>query len=186
MMKETKYKDYYITENGQVWSKKSNKFLKQSIGRAGYFRVTILNEEGKSIGVNVHRLIAEAFIPNPNPKYKTQVNHIDENKLNNNISNLEWVTPKENANHATRNERISKKMKKIFQNTEIKRGKHPEAISIIMCDPNTHEEIKKFNSIADACDFLNKYPNAQPNISAVLNGRRKTAYKYFWKKGLNE
>lgn len=182
-MKETKYKGYYITEEGQVWSEKSHKFLTQSIGRGGYYRVSIKNEDGSKSSVNVHRLIAEAFIPNSDPENKTQVNHIDENKLNNNINNLEWTTPKENANHATRNKRISEKNKEIFKNTEIKGGRHPEAVPVIMCDPRTHEEIKKFDSIADACHYLEKYPLAQPNISAVLNGRRKTAYKYFWKKG---
>lgn len=183
LIKETKYKGYYITEDGQVWSEKSHKFLSQSIGRGGYYRVSIKDENGNKLSANIHRLIAEAFIPNPDPGHKTQVNHIDENKLNNNINNLEWVTPKENANHATRNKRISEKNKEIFKNKDVKGGNHPKAIPVIMCDPRTHEEIKKFDSIADACYYLGKYPSAQPNISAVMNGRRKTAYKYFWKKG---
>jgi len=178
-MKETKYLGYFATEDGQIWSEKSHKFLSQSL-RGSYLKVSLFID-GKRISENVHRLIAETFIPNPNNL--PQVNHIDENKLNNNVNNLEWVSACENANHATRNKRISETNKKLFANTEIKRGKHPESISIAMCDPLTKEIIQEFDSIASACDFLNRAPSsAQPNISAVLNGRRKTAYKYFWKK----
>lgn len=178
-MKETKYKGYYVTEDGQVWSEKSHKFLSQSM-RGLYLRVN-LYIDGETKTVPVHRLVAETFIPNPNNL--PCVNHIDENKLNNSVENLEWVTVLQNANHGTRNQRISEINKEIFKDTEIKRGKHPEAIKIIMCDPITLQEIQVFDSIGDACDFLNKnYSSAQPNISAVLNGRKKTAYKYFWKK----
>lgn len=50
----------------------------------------------------VHRLVAETWIPNPNPNYYTQVNHIDGNKDNNSVENLEWVTPSQNTRHAWR------------------------------------------------------------------------------------
>ena len=178
-MKETQYKDYYVTEDGQVWSEKSHKFLSQSM-RGAYLRVNLFID-GEIKSISVHRLVAETFIPNPNNL--PLVNHIDENKLNNSVENLEWVSAQQNANYGTRNEKISQVNKEIFKNTEIKRGKHPEAIKIAMCDPMTHKIIQTFDSIGDACDFLNKqYSSAQPNISAVLNGRKKTAYKFFWEK----
>ena len=177
-MKETKYKGYFATEDGQIWSEKSHKFLSQSI-RSGYYKVTLFLD-GEKKTFSVHRLIAETFIPNP--KNLPMVNHKDENKLNNNIDNLEWVTALQNANYGSRNERISQTNKELFKDTKIKRGNHSEAIQVAMCDPKTQEIIQIFDSIASACDFLGKYPNGQPNISAVLNGRRKTAYKYFWKK----
>jgi len=57
----------------------------------------------------VHRIIAATFVPNPDPEHKTQVNHIDEDKTNNHAENLEWVTPKENANYGTKNQRVAEK-----------------------------------------------------------------------------
>ena len=57
------------------------------------------------------RLVAAAFIPNPDPKNKIQVNHIDENPLNNLPDNLEWTTPQENVNHGTHNKRVGKATK---------------------------------------------------------------------------
>lgn len=63
----------------------------------GYFRLN-LYKKGKKKAFRVHRLLAMAFIPNP--ECKSQINHKDGNKSNNDLSNLEWVTPKENVNHA--------------------------------------------------------------------------------------
>ena len=177
-MKETKYSKYYATEDGKIWSEKSHKFLSQSL-RGEYLKVSLF-VDGEIKTESVHRLIAETFIPNPNNL--PMVNHKDENKLNNNVDNLEWVSAETNCNYGNRNNKISKTNKEKFKDTEIKRGKHPEAIQIAMCDPQTQEIIQIFDSIASACEFLDKYPSGQPNISAVLNGRRKTAYNYFWKK----
>lgn len=79
--------------------------MKPSTNIAGYLQIN-LNSEGNLKNYKIHRLVAEAFIPNP--ENKPQVNHIDEDKTNNLASNLEWVTAKENNNHGTRNCRISK------------------------------------------------------------------------------
>jgi hypothetical protein len=70
------------------------------IGRGGYYQVS-LTKNNKQNTYYLHRLLAEAFLPNP--ENKPQVNHIDGNKLNNSISNLEWVSIKENAIHAHKN-----------------------------------------------------------------------------------
>lgn len=73
--------------------------LKPRISTQGYIMVG-LRKNDKTFNASVHRLIAEAFIPNPENKKK--VNHIDGNKQNNSIDNLEWCTPSENMQHAYR------------------------------------------------------------------------------------
>ena len=92
-------KDYEISKEGKIYSLKNNK-RKEIIGfidKYGYRRV-LLYENGKRKRYFVHRLVATKYIPNP--ENKTQVNHKDGNKLNNSVENLEWVTPKENIQHA--------------------------------------------------------------------------------------
>ena len=97
---------YAITRDGQVWSYKRKKFLKPGLTKDGYHRVSLC-KNGKGKNYLIHRLVAEAYIPNPN-NYP-QVNHRDENKQNNCASNLEWCDAKYNANYGTRTERAAKK-----------------------------------------------------------------------------
>ena len=87
---------HYITTGKSVYR----------INNSGYHRVTAQYENGVRRDVLAHRLVAEAFIPNP--KNKKEVNHIDGNKLNNNPSNLEWCTHKENMQHASKLKLIGK------------------------------------------------------------------------------
>ena len=86
---------YIIYSDGSIWSIRRNKFLKPSIEKSGYARICI--------GINkktyrIHRLVAEAFIPNPN--YLPEVNHINKNKSDNRIENLEWCTHRQNIEHS--------------------------------------------------------------------------------------
>ncbi len=96
------YPDYYITEDGQVISHKYKKPRALKAGKLNngsqiYLSVT-LRKDNKSHQKLVHRLVAEAYIPNP--ENKPQVNHKDRNTTNNNVENLEWTTPQENSSHA--------------------------------------------------------------------------------------
>lgn len=95
------FEDYFQISNlGNVFSKRSNRILKQTKSTTGYwtFATKIGGRNGTDHCFKVHRLVAEAFIPNP--ENKPFVNHIDGCKTNNILSNLEWVTAKENSAHA--------------------------------------------------------------------------------------
>lgn len=97
--------EYQVNNIGTVYSVKSKRVLRQKIDRYGYAQVTLYHK-GHARYISVHRAVAMAFIPNPDRK--NCVNHLDENKLNNDVKNLEWVTVKENDNYGTRNERMKR------------------------------------------------------------------------------
>ena len=88
---------YACDTEGKIWSYRTNKFLSPTKSKKGYLHVTFTNN-GKRYDYRVHRLIAMTFLDNP--ENKEQVNHIDGNKLNNYLSNLEWCTAEENIEHA--------------------------------------------------------------------------------------
>lgn len=89
--------NYEADEDGKIYNIITQKELTGTIYNTGYKMVRLTTEEGKK-GYGVHRLIAQTFIPNPNNL--PIVNHIDGNKQNNCVSNLEWVTQSQNRNHA--------------------------------------------------------------------------------------
>ena len=108
MFKEIKnWPGYFIYADGRVWSEKTKRFLKPQPNIKGYLRVCLSNGSVKKC-IPVHKLVAEGFIINDSPETKTEINHIDENIANNNIENLEWVTPYENLHYGTRSERIGR------------------------------------------------------------------------------
>ena len=101
---------YQVSNKRRVKSlnyKRSGKerILKRLKNKWGYLFVH-LQKDGKQKGCKLHRLVAQAFIPNP--ENYPEVNHRDEDKTNNAVDNLEWCTRKYNCNYGTRNEKVSK------------------------------------------------------------------------------
>lgn len=165
MMKPIKdFEGYYITEDGRVWSEKRKKFLTPYIRRT-YLTVT-LSKESKLYTKLIHRLIAEAFIPNPNNL--PQVNHKNENKCDNRIENLEWCTAEYNCNYGTRNARMAKS--KLNGNSK----------RIIQYDLNG-AYIKEWPSVRQIERDLGFN---QAAVSRVALGKQKTAYGYKWRYNL--
>lgn len=95
---------YLVSDDGQVWSLYRHRALKPTVDKYGYEKVGLFDGR-KACPKTVHRLVAQAFIPNPNNL--PSVNHINEDKTDNRASNLEWVSVADNDNHGTRNARMA-------------------------------------------------------------------------------
>lgn len=89
---------YEISNKGRLRNKISGRVLKTHISKLGYEQTNV-TYLGVRKFIAIHRLVAKAFIDNPHDK--PEVNHVDEGKSNNHVTNLEWVTRKENLNHGT-------------------------------------------------------------------------------------
>lgn len=94
---------FKVTEDGRVFREDGREYPQRK-NKHGYMRITEylgkVDGKYKYVSHNVHRLVAMEFVPNPDPKKFTVVNHKDGNKLNNHKDNLEWITLSENTKHA--------------------------------------------------------------------------------------
>ena len=133
------------------------KILKLCTDKYGYLKVS-LYKNNKVKTYYVHRLVAEAFIPNP--ENLPEVNHKDENKLNNNAENLEWCDREYNCNFGTRNEKVAKKCSKPVVQYTLDGQFVREWESIRECDRNG------FNHGA---------------VAVCCQGKRKTHKGFIWK-----
>ena len=143
------------------------KELKQGNWR-GYKNVDLW-KNGKGKSFKVHRLVAQAFIENPN-EYLC-VNHKDENKQNNHVSNLEWCTHKYNSNYGTGRERVAKTLtgRKLSEEQKQKIGE--AHMKKVQCLNNG----VIFGSLKEACDWCGLKGNA--GIISQIKGKLKTAGK---------
>ena len=98
---------YMVSDQGQVWSNYKKGFLKPGERSGGYPHV-ILTKNGKPATFSIHRLVAQAFIPNPDNL--PIVNHKDENKQNNNVDNLEWCDYQHNNTYGSRIDKVNQKI----------------------------------------------------------------------------
>lgn len=137
--------------------------LKPIIQRSGYAHVGLWSSS-KCKQSRLHRLVAETFCPNDDPLNKTQVNHINENKLDNRAENLEWVTAKQNTNYGG-----------CIARRIYGREKAVECLS-----KSTQEPIRTFKSQAEANAWCGVARN-DGHISACCNHKQKTAYGYRWR-----
>ena len=151
---------YSFTEAAQVYSHKGNRFMSQRLRPDGYVAVS-LYRNGKQKQYFLHRLLAQTYIPNPN-NYP-EVNHIDENKSNNDITNLEWCTHKYNSNYGTRLQRMAT----------------TNSVPVIQYDKSGNE-IARYKSQKEAAEATGV---GNRHISCVCKGKRKTAGGYIWKYG---
>ena len=140
---------YEVSTNGNVRRFGKNKNLKPIENNRGYTSVHLCKDNARKKH-RVNRLVAMAFIANEGKL--PQVNHIDENKANNNVENLEWCDPKYNSNHGTRNKRIS--------------------VSVLC-----KETGMVFPSTVTAADWAGTFPSC---ISRCCRGGRKSAGGYRW------
>jgi hypothetical protein len=143
---------YEHSKTRQEFYKKNKEIIKKKSYCKGYCSVSLC-KENKSSTKRICRLVAIAFIPNP--KNKSQVNHIDVNKRNDNVENLEWNTPAENIRHAFENNLMN-----VKRGVESKKSKK---VKCLITD-------KIFGNIKE----FSKYKNIDPsNISRALSGRYK-------------
>lgn len=160
---------YKISNFGRVYSCMTVRFLQPGVSRIGNYKKVVLYKNGKGITKKIHRLIAEAFIPNP--ENKPCIDHIDGDRLNNSISNLRWATYKENTNNPI----TLAKMKK----TKSKKRRNPLSWFKKVCKPVICIEANMlFSSINEAGRYLNIDAR---KICQVCKGNKETIGGYHWK-----
>ena len=164
IMKVSKFMGYTVYENGDVYSKLGNK-RKPFISQVGYYRL-VLRENRIMKNIDVHRILALCFIPNP--LNKPQVNHKNGIKTDNRIENLEWVTCRENIIHAFKN---GLRIQAIG-------GECKTSISVIQYDMNKNY-INEYGAMIEA-ERITGISHA--SISANVSNKRKHAGGYIWEK----
>lgn len=174
---------YQVSNLGNVMSWVNNSqhkrtrglILKPRISKHGYYYINIY-KDGKRKTVKNHRLVATHFISNP--KNLPCVNHRDGNKLNNKVSNLEWVTYSENRNHAINTGLVDMNNSSLFKSGEnniMFGAKSPRRRRIVQLDLDGNF-IREWDCIADAQTTYNT-----AHISAVCRGKRHHDKGFIWK-----
>lgn len=147
---------YFVSDDGFVYNKNMIQHKPHVHPVTGYSQ-QLLRKDGKQYMRYTHRLVAEAFLPNP--ENLPEVNHKDGNKLNNAVSNLEWTDRSRNMRHAYR--------------TGLRTTTRIAAYS------KAGEFVKEFDSEREAVEFCGVSYNA--GISNCLRGKTQTAHGYVWK-----
>ena len=160
------FDNYSVSNDGLVRNDKNNHIKEQRLDRYGY-PMTSIYKDGKAYTQKIHRLVAGTFIDNPDGK--EQVNHIDGNKANNNVTNLEWVTRSENMKHAFANGLVKPHASRgMLGKKNPNAGRHGIPIMVI-------ETGKVYKSVADCAEDLGI--SAQ-RICDVLKGHSRSYRGY--------
>ena len=147
---------YFVSDDGCVFNKNMKALKVAQNPRTGYCQV-FLHKNKKLVSRYLHRLVAEAFIPNPD--HLCEVNHIDGDKTNNAVQNLEWITRSRNIKHA--------------YETGLRKTTCVSAFLV------SGERVKTFQSVKEAARFCGVSYNA--GISNCLIGKTETAHGYVWR-----
>lgn len=165
------FEKYHIKTNGEVINKRTGNVVKHHI-RNGYYYVGLYDKDGNIFKKNIHRLLALAYILKQDGK--EYVNHIDGNKLNNDISNLEWCTASENTIHAYKNNLTipcSGEKHHLYGKSILKE------ISVVCTTENGEEYV--FKSSVEA--VRKGFATQDSKVRECCNGNRKTHNKNKWR-----
>lgn len=164
-------------KDGNPVSTRKGQPMKQTVNRYGYKTVR-LSKNGSHEFWSVHRLVAIAFIPNP--YNKPQVNHIDGNKQNNTVENLEWVTNSENLIHAYRTGLyVHSEKQRQLSRERMRKLCEMRKKWVVQLDAVTGDYINCFQSISDANETMG-FPRDSGHIGQVCKGIREFCHGYKW------
>lgn len=153
-MKQIKNTQYYISQDGKVYNSKTNKYLKGSLDKDGYRRFRL-----NGLNVSFHRILMETFNPVENMD-KLEVNHINGNKDDNTLTNLEWATREENMKHL-----VSSNLSKKCSNKGIQNGRAK------LNEQDVLEIRKLLQEGLSSSKIANRFGVGKTAISDIKNGK---------------
>jgi len=173
---------YAVSTLGRIMSMRDGRIMKTTITNKGY-ELVITHVDGKQKGYTVHRLVAEAFLPNEN-NYPV-INHKDENPLNNNVNNLEWCSSSYNNTYNDIHIKSGIKRRGRPSHNKMKTTKEYENKEVLMLTKD-NELIKVFNTVSEASYYIselygNKQVTASSKIWNVIHNKGKTYLGFIWK-----